>query len=345
MPNAKKLPSGNWRCQVYSHTDQNGKRKYESFTASTKKEAEYMASEFTMNRDRMSDSRNWTLGEAIDKYIELKTPVLSPTTISSYEKIRKHAFRSIIDMPIGKLSSVVLQDAINLEMHRTPFSTKCKRISPKSVRNSYGLVSSTLRKYLPDRTFNVDLPKTPRRIRTLPSPEDIYSAVKGSSIELPVLLAMWLSFSDSEIRGLTKSKSISGDYITIVEVVVRVDGLDVRKDLAKEYTRNRRHRMPEHIKELIEQTEGDIIVPLTPSQLYKRLHKLMTDAGLDPISFHDLRHVNASLMAVLHIPDKYAQERGGWKTDHVMKSVYTEVFSKERQKVDDIIDDYFLAFI
>ena len=59
------------------------------------------------------------------------------------------------------------------------------------------------------------------------------------------------------------------------------------------------------------------------------------------ITFHDLRHINASLMAVLKIPDKYAQERGGWKTDHIMKSVYTETFSEERQKVDEIIDGYF----
>jgi len=46
-------------------------------------------------------------------------------------------------------------------------------------------------------------------------------------------------------------------------------------------------------------------------------------------------------MAILHIPDKYAQERGGWKTDHVMKKVYQNTFSSERKKVDSIIDAYF----
>lgn len=38
---------------------------------------------------------------------------------------------------------------------------------------------------------------------------------------------------------------------------------------------------------------------------------------------------------------KLAQERGGWKTDHIMKSVYTETFSEERKRVDNVIDDYF----
>ncbi len=59
------------------------------------------------------------------------------------------------------------------------------------------------------------------------------------------------------------------------------------------------------------------------------------------MSFHDLRHMNASVMAMLQIPEKYALERGGWKTDAVMKNVYTHTFSKERKKVDGIIDSYF----
>lgn len=38
--------------------------------------------------------------------------------------------------------------------------------------------------------------------------------VKGTDMELPALLAMWLSFTASEILGLTKSKSLQGDRLT-----------------------------------------------------------------------------------------------------------------------------------
>ena len=343
MAKAKKLKSGNWRCLVYSHTDSEGKRHYESFTAPTKKEAQYMAAEFTMQRNRMKDSRNWTLGEAVDKYIELKRPVLSPTTISRYESVRSHAFQALMNIPLRKLTSNMLQNAINDEINRKPADKRTTALSPKTVRNNYGLIASTLKRYCPDQHFAVDLPKKARRIRTLPLPEDVYKAVYGTDIELPVLLAMWLSFTMSEIRGLTKSKSIDGNYITIREVLVNVEGVDVRKDLAKEVTRNRRHRMPEYIKNLIDQVDGDIIVPYTPSQLYKKLQKALRASDVPLISFHDLRHINASLMAMLQIPDKYAQERGGWKTDHIMKSVYTETFSEERKRVDNVIDDYFMS--
>lgn len=340
MAKAKKMKSGKWRCLVYSHTDPGGKRHYESFTATTKKEAEYMAAEFTMNKNRMKDSRNWTLGKAIDNYIDIKRPVLSPSSIYRYEKIRKSSFQSIMDIPLSRITGNILQQAVNNEMERTPFN-RTGKVSPKTVQIEYGLIASTLRRYCPDHNFSVDLPKKARRIRTLPLPDDIYKAVHGTDIELPVLLAMWLSFTMSEIRGLTKSKSIDGDYITIREVLVHVGGKDLRKDLAKEVTRNRRHRMPEYIKNLIDQVDGDIIIPDSEKALSYRFRKCMERNGITGITFHDLRHINASLMAMLRIPDKYAQERGGWKTDHIMKSVYTETFSEERTRFDDVIDDYF----
>lgn len=50
-------------------------------------------------------------------------------------------------------------------------------------------------------------------------------------------------------------------------------------------------------------------------------------------------------MALLRIPDKYAIERGGWKTDHVMKKVYTHTFSQGRQGADDMMDDFFNKII
>ena len=243
-----------------------------------------------------------------------------------------------------RITDRMLQNAINEEMQRKPLN-RTGTVSPKTVRNENGLIASTLRKYRGDRSFNVDLPKKARRIRTLPLPETVYRAVHGTDIELPVLLAMWLSFTMSEIRGLTKSKSLDGDYITIREVLVHVGGEDIRKDLAKEITRNRRHRMPERIKELIDQVEGDVIVPISEKTLSYRFKKCMERNGMEGITFHDLRHINASVMAILRVPDKYVQERGGWKTDHIMKSVYTETFSEERQRVDDVIDGYFEEFV
>ena len=34
-------------------------------------------------------------------------------------------------------------------------------------------------------------------------------------------------------------------------------------------------------------------------------------------------------------------ERGGWKTDRVMKQIYTHTFEEQRIQIDNIIDSYF----
>lgn len=339
MAKAKKLKSGSWNVLVYSHTDETGKRRYESFTAPTKKEAEYMAAAYKMERDRLKDVTRLSLGEAIDRYIEQKSAVLSPDTIDGYKKIRRTAFQSIMDVSLRKIDDSILQEAVYAEMRRP--SRRGGQLSAKSIKNAYGLIISVLGAYLPGNVFRVDLPKSPRRIRSLPEPGDIWQSVRGDKIELAVLLAMWLSLTESEIRGLTKSGSIDGEYLTVRSVMIRADGRDIVKSLGKTDTRIRRHHLPPYIRQLIDQVDGDVLCPFCPSVFLRRLHRCMDAAGLPRITFHDLRHVSASVMAVLQIPDIYAQERGGWKTDHIMKQVYMETFRSERQRADTAVDSYF----
>lgn len=84
MAKAKKLPSGNWSVQAYSHTVTiNGKQKrvYERFTAPTRKEAEYLAAEFQMNKSRKKSMETMTVAQAIESYIDSKSNILSPSTI------------------------------------------------------------------------------------------------------------------------------------------------------------------------------------------------------------------------------------------------------------------------
>ena len=66
MPTAKKLPSGSWRCQVYSHTEDilqpdgtiKQKRVYRSFTSDVpgskgKRLAEQMAADFAAGKEQL----------------------------------------------------------------------------------------------------------------------------------------------------------------------------------------------------------------------------------------------------------------------------------------------------
>ena len=98
---------------------------------------------------------------------------------------------------------------------------------------------------------------------------------------LACLLAAWLSLSMSEIRGLTKSKSIYNDQLYVVETLVRVKRQDVRKEGGKEEERSRALDIPPYIQKLIDRVPGDVLVPLTGKQIYGRFKKAIAAAGKD----------------------------------------------------------------
>lgn len=338
--NAKKLKSGKYRARAYDYTDEQGKKHYKSFTSTSKKEAERLATEFMLRHDPTIIKEKITVREAVDRYIEVKAPILDETTLHAYKIYKEYAFQNLMEVYVSKVTNKMLREAVSEEAQR--ITVKGKVISAKSVKNEYSLIRSSLNMYAPYINTKVPMPRTVKRIVKVPSPENIYNAVKGSNIELAVMLAMWLSFSTSEIKGLKRS-SIDGDYIQIDQVMVRVGSRHIEKELAKVDTRTRRHRIPPYIASLIAQLPEDqeYLVPLTGNSLNGRLQKLLAEHDVQPITFHKLRHVNASAMALLKIPDKYAQERGGWKTDSTMKNVYQHTFSEERVLVDDKIDEYF----
>lgn len=115
MAKAKKLPSGNWRVNLYDYTDPStGKRIYKSFTATTKKEAEYMAAEYKLDgKQRTASAGDMTLKEAYTRYIDSKTNVLSPSTIREYRRSARNDLQDIMPLKLRDITQEAVQRSIN----------------------------------------------------------------------------------------------------------------------------------------------------------------------------------------------------------------------------------------
>jgi integrase len=342
MAKAKRLPSGNYRVQIFVGfkkdeagnflRNKNGKKipDYESITHPDRAEAEYLAAEFKRERES-SAIADMTVRQAMERYVKNRNKLLSPTTQQGYRKIIRNNLQSLMDIKIRKLTQDDIQAAVNAD---------ALALSSKTLHNAHGFLSSVLNAYRPRMKLTTTMPPKKKKFKELPSVHKVFAAVKDKEIELAALLAMWLSFSMSEIRGIMKS-DIKDGVLTLSRVIVDVDNRPVVKDVMKEYERSRRHEIPLYIMNMIDKCEGLYIVPLNAHQIDYWWYKARDEAKLPPITFHDLRHVNASVMHLLGIPDKYAMERGGWKTDGTMKAVYQNVFTDERKEVDRKINDYF----
>lgn len=146
MATAKKLPSGSWRCQVLSHTEEYtkpdgtiGKRKIrKSFTCDDptkrgKRICEQMAAEWAASKEQHSPvAESLTFGEALDDYISSRENILSPCTIRDYRGTQRNYIQSLMGIKIDAITQEDIQKAINLE---------AVKLSSKTVRNIHGLVS------------------------------------------------------------------------------------------------------------------------------------------------------------------------------------------------------------
>ena len=322
-PKPIKLPSGTWRIQIQT----GGKRR--SVTGKTKKEVIQKAKEIYAGY-QLEERSPLTVGKAMDKYIESKDCVLSPSTILAYKRYRTTYLQDIMSINLSDLTQEDVQRCVNEEYKHGK--------SPKTLRNAHGLLSAVLRAYRPAFSLHTTLPQKTKyevRIFTEDEMQRVWQISTGTEYEIPILLASWLGMRMSEILGL-RYEDINGDKIHIQRAIVRGENGEVEKP-PKSISGDRWVKCPEEILNIIGTGEGRI-VPMTSIMVYKGFLRCCDEAGVDPCRFHDLRHFAASEAHSLGVPDKYLMRRMGHKTDNMLKTTYEHVMRDKEDAFSDLID-------
>lgn len=329
MPTAKKLPSGSWRVQVFSHKE-GDKRIYRSFTAGTKREAELLASQFK-NGIKLSEDRK-TIDEAVNGYITAKEGVLSPSTIRGYRRMVKY-YTPIKYLKLSQITNERLQIFV---------SDLSRKVSPKTVSNVFGLLVSSIALYLPEKQFKVTLPKIIPKRQNSPTDDQIRALYEGATNKMKVCIALaaFGSMRRGEISAL-KYGDIEGNTIYIHRNMVKDASSNWIIKEPKTPDSIRMISVPQAVIDLIgEGKKDDFIVTWTPDSITKRFIELRDQQGLE-IRFHDMRHYFASISAVL-MPDIYTASLGGWKQNSkVLKSVYQNKIVPLASAYNDKLIDHF----
>ncbi len=355
MATAKRLPSGSWRVQVYTGKTPNGKRQYMSFTAYTKKEAEYEALQYQLHyREVTRDASNMTLDEAMEKYIKSKDGILSPSTLRSYDVMRRTTLPGLMPMRLNKITPKLVQEAINeATKPYKDWRGRTRQRTPKTIRNIHGLLSAVMAEYNPRLHLTTTLPQKEKKEQQILEPDQIATllkAIDGSVMELPVLLAVWLCMRASEIAALTwDCVDFEHKTVTIKKALVRDKDNNWVEKATKTTSSTRTVKAPDYIMDRLaaakETSTGEHVTELRGTQLHDRLKTILRRNGLPDIRFHDLRHTAASVGLMLNVPDLYMQRRGGWATNHTMKTVYQHLMASKKSSVDEAIDGYFYALL
>lgn len=333
MAKAKKLPSGSWRCQVFDYTDADGKRHYKSFTADTRKEAEYAAAEFSLNKKDNKNSSAKKLGKAYDEYIEYRSSVLSPATIREYKRSRKCDLQNLMDINVYDITQEQIQKEINKESVTH---------SPKSVRNMHGLLSAVLKANRPDFALSTKLPEKQRPKIHVPTDREVKAIMQiaaGTPMEIPILLAAFGPMRRGEICALDRNHVFQNHVHVEFAMVMDEHHMWVIK-APKSYAGDRHIEFPDFVMQKLHECNG-MIVDLTPSQISDRFSNILKQANVPHFRFHDLRHYSASIQHALGIPDAYIMQRGGWGNDAVLKTVYRHVLDEKKTEMNRTANTYF----
>lgn len=335
MPTARKTKSGSWRCQAFDHVEilPDGKKKYHhrSFTARTKYEAERLAAEFMANKNRPTCELKLT--EAIDKYFEIKSNTLSPSTLKGYKALQRSAYAPIASMRLDKITSEEAQDCIN---------QYAANHSAKTCRNALGLLTAVMTTFLPDTTIRVTLPQAKAIDYYTPSDDDIkrlMAELKNEELKRAVLLSAFGTLRRSEVCGLMDT-DIKDNTITVRRAKVESESGWVVKDFPKNDTSNRTIIYPDFVIQAVSGREG-FLVRMTPKRLDVAFQRARKRAGLPYFRFHDLRAYSVSIAHAIGIPDSYLMRRGGWKSPDTYRKIYRRVIGDEDAELTAKLNEHF----
>ena len=331
--NARKLPSGNWRVQVYLGRDASGKKKMASVTAPSKTEAIQKAALFGKKVPE-----DMTVEQAVRRYMAIREPVLSPSTYRGYEGILN---AQILPQPIAS----VRLTALNSSRIQGWISELSRTHSAKTVKNGYGLFTAAVNMFAPELKFNVKLPQRKKPNLYTPSTDDIKTILKlseGTELHRAILLGAVGMMRRGEIAALTaEDLDFKKNTVRITKSMVRTSKGEYVIKPPKTEASNRTIILPEFVMKELPQ-EGRVI-NLNLKQLSDRFIKLLDKADVPHFRFHDLRHYAASIAASSSIGASVEaiKARGGWAGDSMMKRVYINQIGDEVDKDTAAINQYF----
>lgn len=334
MAEAKKLPSGSWRCRP-SFTDANGVRHTASFTAPTKKKAEALAAAWQEGLiERRNDPKSIPLREAMDAYIETcRCAGLSPSTIRSYIAYSRNAYEMLFDRPCNRITERDIQSWIN---------ARSKQVAPKSVKNNLALLHAVLKA----QGIKVDLdalkvPRAQHDEMEIPSDAQVSDLLNevydDNDMYIAIALAALMGLRRSEICALRWSDLMAQGDIAYLDVskalVLDENALHVEKSPK---TRSGYRVLPvppallSELKRRRNLSPG--MVSISPNAITERYLRLARRLGL-PQRFHNLRHYHASVMLREGVPEKYIVADMGHSSFDMVKRVYGHVMQERKGQI------------
>lgn len=339
MATAKKLPSGQYRVRAYIGMDENGRKITKSFTASSKKKAEFLASQYVLTAKVAVESptKKGSFDEAMTRYIDSRRNVIAPYSLTSYLSIQKTLKKcdpAFCDKDVLEITQDDVQRLIN---------KLAEKLKQKTVRNRHGFISSVLEYSGSPLRLKTTLPKKEKNMDYIPNDADVkklLKLLKGKELEIPVMLAAFGMLRRGEICGMEMSDiDFKKGIITVQHNMIRHPDGTFEVLTPKTYEGSRTVTVPLFVTKAIK--KRGYITKVLPDTLTTDFTDIV-DANFDKrFTFHKLRHYGASIRLYLGVPYEYVRKEGGWSSVTVLQQIYAHAFPDKQDEFSNRAVNYF----
>ena len=296
----------------------------------TNKEAQLIIAE-KISADDPSGDRRDTFAKSAEKYLQIKSNVLSPSTIRGYNTI----IRSISDRFMNTKTCDITQELIQKEINDYSASH-----SPKSTRNLHGFISAVLTVYKPSLRISTTLPQKRKYEAYTPSEDDIkriLNDVSGTKYEIPFRLGCY-GMRRGEICAITAADLNENLLHIDKSKVLTDDGSWIIKPYPKTTESERTIYIDDELADLIR--KQGYAYKEHPERLSKALKRIQKRLKMPEFRFHDLRAYYASMAHAMGVPDAYIMANGGWSSTNILNRVYKRTFTEKQIAMNQQIADH-----
>ena len=264
----------------------------------------------------------------LERWLEEIKPSIELSTWETYEvELRRHIVPYFREHPckLSKLATPALQNYCKVKLESGNLRGK-GGLAPKTIKNHHGIISKALRDAMDQGVISrnpaaaVKLPKVPQRILATYSEDEantLTTAAIGTDLYVPILLALRCGLRRGEILGLQwKSVDLKNGTIVIQDTMTKTQTVIVREGTKTESS-YRKLKLPDIVTEALREqraeqennkaflgsgyVDGGLVCAQASGKpmsfgFTKRVERLIVKAGLRVITFHDLRHTNATLL-------------------------------------------------
>ena len=308
--------------------------------------------------------RRTTLAEYLQDWLEHMKTRIRPTTWERYRSLLdNHVYPRIGEVRLGQLKPRDVQRVLDEMLSAGA--------APRSVVQCYRVLSSSLSQAVrwqmiaTNPAAAVQPPRPSRPTLQVPDAKAVaklLEASKGTTMELPVMLAVSTGMRRGELCGLRWAdidETPEGTVARVTGTLQRIDGTLQRVDPKTDRARRvvalpsqlvellNRHRKAQAERRLAfgsDWADNDLILergdgrPQDPDTLTHQFGKFATAAGVTGVRLHDLRHAYATSLLRWGVHPKIVSEALGHSSSAFTMDTYSHVVPSMQRAAADAME-------